>query len=119
VVFAFALDFARIWQAAHKIVYSATLQAAPTARTRIERDLDPAQVREMKAAAPKDLAVGGAHLAAQVIAAGLVDEYQLFLVPAIVGGGTQALPDKVRLNLKLTAEHRFTNGCVYLCYHPA
>ena len=114
-----ALDFARIWQAADKIVYSTTLQAPDTARTRIERDFDPVQVRKLKEAADRDLTVGGARLAAQAIAAGLVDEYQLFVVPAVVGGGTRALPGQVRLNLALAEEHRFGSGTVYLCYHPA
>ena len=115
---AVSLDFARIWQAADKIVYSATLPVADTARTRVERDFDPDQVRKLKEAAGRDLTVGGPHLAAQAIAAGLVDEYQLFLVPA-VGGGTRALPDRVRLDLALADERRFGNGTVYLRYHPA
>jgi len=114
-----ALDFARIWQAADKVVYSATLRAPATARTRIERDFNPDGVRELKAAAGRDLTVGGAQLAAQAIAAGLVDEYQLFVVPAVVGGGTRALPGQVRLNLALTAEHRFGSGVIHLCYRPA
>jgi dihydrofolate reductase len=114
-----ALDYARIWQAADKIVYSTTLQTADTARTRIEPDFDPAQVRKLKEAASRDLAVGGPRLAAQAIAAGLVDEYQMFVVPAVVGGGTRALPDQVRLNLSLTEERGFGSGTVYLCYRPA
>jgi dihydrofolate reductase len=113
------LDFARIWQAADKIVYSTTLQSADTARTRVERDFDPDQVRKLKHAASRDLTLGGPHLAAQAIAAGLVDEYQLFVVPAVVGGGTRALPAQVRLNLALAEERTFGNGTVYLCYHPA
>ena len=113
------LDFARIWQAADKVVYSTTLQAPDTARTRVERDFDPEQVRKLKEAADRDLTVGGARLAAQAIAAGLVDEYQLFVVPAVVGGGTRALPDQVRLNLALAQEHRFGGGTVCLCYRPA
>jgi dihydrofolate reductase len=116
---AVSLDFARIWQAADKIVYSTTLQAADTARTRVERDFDPDQVRKLKEAAGRDLSVGGPHLAARAIAAGLVDEYQFFLVPAVVGGGTRALPDRVRLDLALADERRFGNGTVYLRYHPA
>jgi dihydrofolate reductase len=114
-----SLDFARIWQAADKIVYSTTLQSADTARTRVERDFDPEQVRKLKEAGSRDLTVGGPHLAAQAIAAGLVDEYQLFVVPAVVGGGTRALPGQVRLNLALAQEHKFGSGIVYLCYHPA
>jgi dihydrofolate reductase len=116
---AVSLDFARIWQAADKIVYSTTLQTADTARTRVERDFDPEQVRKLKETAGRDLTVGGPHLAAQAIAAGLVDEYQLLLVPAVVGGGTRALPDRVRLDLALAGERRFGNGTVYLRYHPA
>src|SRR5437762_10309531 len=92
-------DFAEIWQAADKIVYSKTLDTVSSARTRIERDFDPDAVRQMKAAAERDLTIGGAELAAQAIKAGLVDEYQLFLTPVVVGGGKQSLPDKVRLNL--------------------
>ena len=114
-----ALDFTRIWQAADKVVYSTTLPAPTTARTRIERDFDPDQVRKLKEAASGDLAVGGAHLAAQAVAADLVEEYQLFIVPAVVGGGTRALPDQVRLNLALAHEHRFRGGAVYLCYRSA
>ena len=113
-----SLDFARIWQAADKIVYSTTLGAADTARTRVERDFDPDQVRKLKETVGRDLTVGGPHLAAQAIAAGLVDEYQFFLVPAIVGGGIRALPDRVRLDLALADERRFANGTVYLRYHP-
>jgi dihydrofolate reductase len=114
-----SLDFARIWQAADKIVYSTTLQAPDTGGTRIERAFDPDQIRKLKESADRDLTVGGANLAAQAIAAGLVDEYQLFVVPAVVGGGTRALPDQVRLHLALAEEHRFGSGTVYLCYRPA
>lgn len=114
-----ALDFARIWQAADKIVYSTTLGTPATARTRIERDFDPERIEQLKAAASQDLTVGGAHLAAQAIAAGLVDEYQLFIVPAVVGGGTRSLPGQVRLNLALAETHTFGGGVSYLCYRPA
>lgn len=113
-----ALDFARIWQTADKIVYSTTLRAPATARTTIEPDFDPDRIQKLKAAADRDLTVGGAHLAAQAIAAGLVDEYQLFVVPTVVGGGTRSLPDQVRLNLALAEEHKFGSGVVYLCYRP-
>jgi dihydrofolate reductase len=116
---AVSLDYARIWQAADKIVYSTTLPGADTARTRVERDFDPDQVRKLKETAGRDLTVGGPHLAGQAIAAGLVDEYQFFLVPAVVGGGTRALPDRVRLDLALADERRFGNGTVYFRYHPA
>lgn len=112
-------EFARIWQAADKVVYSTTLRKPVTARTRIEHEFNPGEVRTLKDSADRDLTVGGANLAAQAIAAGLVDEYHLFLVPAIVGGGTRALPDKTRLNLTLEAERRFASGVTYLRYRPA
>jgi dihydrofolate reductase len=109
-------DFATLWQAADKVVYSRTLAAVSSARTRIERDFDPAAVRQVKASAGRDLTVGGPDLAAQAIRAGLVDEYHLFLVPFVVGGGNQALPDNVRLQLELLDERRFGSGVVYLRY---
>jgi dihydrofolate reductase len=113
-------DFAEIWQAAEKIVYSKTLQTAASAKTRIERDFDPEAVRHLKAAAARDLTVGGPDLAAQAIQAGLVDEYHLFLVPVIVGGGKRWLPDSnLRVNLELLGERRFRNGTVYLHYRAA
>ena len=109
-------DFARIWQAADKVVYSTTLETVSTSRTRIERAFDPDQVREMKASADRDLAVGGPGLAAHAFGAGLVDECHLFLVPVVVGGGKRALPDGVRLDLQLLDERRFGNGTVHLRY---
>ncbi len=110
----FMLDFAAIWQAADKVVYSRTLETVTTARTRIERDFDPEAVRQLKASAGHDLTVGGPHLAAQAFQAGLVDECHLFLAPMIVGGGNRALPDHVRLALELLDERRFGNGMVFL-----
>ena len=109
-------DFAEIWQAADKTVYSKTLETVSTARTRIERDFDPEAVRQLKASAGHDLLVGGPDLAAQAFKAGLVDECQLFLAPMVVGGGKQSLPDHVRLKLDLLDERRFGNGFVYLHY---
>lgn len=111
-------DFRRIWQAADKIVYSTTLRAPLTARTQLRQHFDPDEVRKLKADADRDLTVGGPHLAAQAIRAGLVDEYQLFAVPILVGGGTPALPDHVRLSLELLDERRFGNGVVHLRYRP-
>jgi dihydrofolate reductase len=110
------LDYAEIWQAADKVVYSRTLAEASSARTRIERDFDPEAVRELKAAADRDLTVGGAELAGQALAAGLVDELQLVLAPVVVGGGKSALPDGVRLPLELIEERRFGSGMVFLRY---
>jgi dihydrofolate reductase len=112
----FILDFAEIWRTADKIVYSKTLETASSARTRIEEDFDPETVRQLKASAGRDLSVGGPGLAAQALAAGLVDECHLFLAPIVVGGGTQSLPDNVRLKLELLDERRFGNGMVYLRY---
>ena len=110
------LDYAGLWQAADKIVYSRTLEAASSARTRIERDFDPSAIREMKASAQRDLSVGGPDLAAQAIKAGLVDELHLFVTPVVVGGGKQALPNNFRLNLELLDERRFGSGVVHLHY---
>ena len=109
-------DFAEIWQAADKIVYSKTLEAVSTARTRIERDFDPEAVRQMKALAGRDLNVGGPELAAQAFKAGLVEECHLFVVPIVVGGGKRCLPDNVRLKLELLDERRFGSGMIYLYY---
>jgi dihydrofolate reductase len=107
-------DFAEIWRAADKVVYSTTLETVSSARTRIERDFDPDAVRRLKATAGRDVTVGGPGLAAQAIGAGLVDECHLFLVPAVVGGGKRALPDGVRLELELLDERRFGSGVVHL-----
>jgi dihydrofolate reductase len=112
----FMRDFAEIWQAADKIVYSRTLETAASARTRIERDFDPETVRQLKASAGRDITVGGPDLAAQAIEAGLVDEFQLLVVPVVVGGGKQSLPDNVSLKLELLDERRFGSGVVYLHY---
>ena len=112
----YILDYAWIWQAADKVVYSRTLDAVASNRTQIERDFDPEAIRQLKAAAERDLSVGGPALAAQALEAGLVDELHFFLVPVAVGGGKQALPDGVRLGLELLDEHRFGNGVVYLRY---
>jgi dihydrofolate reductase len=109
-------DFAQIWQAADKMVYSTTLEKASSTRTRIERDFDPDAVRALKAEAVRALTIGGPGLAAEAIRARLVDEYQLFVTPILVGGGTHALPDGVRVKLELLDEHRFGNGTVYLHY---
>jgi dihydrofolate reductase len=112
----FMRDFAEIWRAAEKIVYSKTLEAVSSARTRIERDFDPEAVRQLKAAAPSDIIVGGPDLAAHAFRAGLVDELHLFVAPIVVGGCKQSLPDNVRLELELLDERRFGNGMVHLRY---
>ena len=109
-------DFAAIWQAADKVVYSRTLAAPSTARTRISREFDPDEVGKLVAAAPQDVTVGGPALAAHAFAAGLVDECHLFVNPIIVGSGKQALPKRVHLELALVDERRFANGVVFLHY---
>jgi dihydrofolate reductase len=110
------MDFARIWQAADKIVYSKTLETVSSARTRIERGYDPEAVRRMKGQAERDISVGGPDLAAQALEAGLVDELQLFVAPIVVGGGKRSLPANVRLGLELLDERRFESGVVHLHY---
>jgi dihydrofolate reductase len=112
----FSREFAKIWQAAEKVVYSKTLEAPSSARTRIERDFEPEGVRRLKAAADRDISVGGPNLASQALHAGLLDEYHAFVAPIVVGGGKRALPDDVRVELELLDERRFGNGTVYLRY---
>jgi len=112
-------DFARVWQAADKVVYSTTLHKVSTAKTRLERDFDPDAVRGLKASAAGDLTVGGANLAAHAFKAGLVDECQLLLHPVFVGGGKSSLPRDTRADLELLDERRFSNGVVYLRYRVA
>jgi dihydrofolate reductase len=110
----FIRDYAEIWKAAEKIVYSRTLAQVSSARTRIEREFDIEAVRQLKASADRDIGVGGPDLAAQAIKAGLVDEFHLFLAPVLIGGGKRSLPDDVRLELELLDECRFANGVVHL-----
>jgi dihydrofolate reductase len=112
----FIVEYARIWQATDKVVYSTTLDEVTSTRTRIERTFDPDAVRELKAESDLDITVDGPHLAAQAIRAGLVDAYELFVGPAIVGGGNSFFPDDVRVDLELLDERRFGNGVVYLRY---
>jgi dihydrofolate reductase len=109
-------DFAEIWRAADKIVYSRTLQTVSSARTRIEREFDAEVVRQLKASAGHDISVGGPDLAAQALRTGLVDECHLYVTPIVVGSGKQFLPDDVRLKLELLDERRFEDGMVHLRY---
>ena len=114
----FMRDFARIWQEAAKLVYSRSLETAATPKTRIEREFDAQAVRDLKAQSHHDVSVGGPTLAAHAIRAGLVDEYHLFVVPAIRGGGQRVLPGEVSLKLDLLEERRFAKGWVCLRYRP-
>jgi dihydrofolate reductase len=109
-------DFAEIWQAADKIVYSKTLETISTRKTQLERTFDPEAIRQLKASAEQDILIGGPELAALAFRAGLIDECHLFLIPILVGGGKSALPDNLRLELELLAERHFRNGTIYLRY---
>jgi len=109
-------DFAELWRASDKVVYSRTLDAVSTARTRLERDFDADAVRALKEDADRDLSIGGPELAGEALRAGLIDEVHLLLSPVLVGGGTPALPDGLRLDLSLVDERRFGNGVVHLGY---
>jgi dihydrofolate reductase len=109
-------EYAKIWLAADKIVYSRSLESASSRRTRLEREFDPEAIRHLKDAATRDLSVGGPTLAAQALEFGLVNECHLFLSPIVVGGGKQVLPDNVRVGLELLDERRFGNGVVHLHY---
>jgi dihydrofolate reductase len=111
-------EYAKIWQAAEKIVYSRTLEDVSSAKTRIQRSFEADEVRELKATAQRDVTVGGAELAAHAIRAGLVDELHLFVTPVVVGGGKPALPNSVWLALELSDVRRFEGGVVHLCYAP-
>jgi dihydrofolate reductase len=107
-------DFAKVWQAGNKVVYSTTLRDLPTARSRIERSFDVDSVRDMKRSATGDLTVGGANLAAHAFKSGLVDECHLFIYPVLVGGGKPAFSRDIRADLELVEERLFPSGVVYL-----
>jgi dihydrofolate reductase len=109
-------DYAQIWRAAEKVVYSRTLEKVSTERTRIEREFDADEVRRMKASAGADLSIGGPELAAQAFAAGLVDQCHLFIAPVLVGAGKRSLPERVRAQLELLSQRRFSSGMVHLHY---
>lgn len=111
-------DFAELWRTAEKIVYSRTLDAVDTAKTRLERNFDAAAVRQLKEESPRDISVSGPTLASHAIEVGLVDEFGVFLHPTLVGGGTRHFPLGVRQSLELVDEHRFENGVRYLSYRP-
>ncbi|GAA2481672.1 dihydrofolate reductase family protein [Terrabacter carboxydivorans] len=111
-----AQDYARLWQAADKVVHSRTLTEVTSARTRLERDFDPAAVARFVASAERDVSIGGPTLAAEALRAGIVDELRLLTVPVAVGGGTRSLPDGIRLDLDLLDERRFAGGTTYARY---
>ena len=109
-------DFAHVWQAVDKIVYSTTLDAVSTANSRLERRFDPDSIRRMKTDASRDLMVGGPNLAAHAFRAGLVGECHLFIHPVVVGRGKPSLPGDLYAKLELLDESRFDNGVVYVRY---
>ena len=113
---AVARDFGELWRGADKVVYSTTLSAVDTPRTRLERSFDPESVRALVAAADRDVLVGGPGLAEHALGAGLVDEIGVVIVPAVVGAGTHYLPDDLRLDLELLDERRFAGGFAALRY---
>ncbi len=115
---AYIAEFGELWRASDKVVYSTTLGSVDAARTRLEHTFEPDAVRRMKAELASDISIAGPTLAAQAIAAGLVDEYQLFVVPVVVGGGTRCMPDGIRLDLQLVDQRRFDNGMMYVHYRP-
>jgi len=112
----YILQYADGWKAAEKVVYSTTMETVSSAKTRIERAFDPDEVRRLKAESDHDLSVDGPNLAAQAIAAGLVDEYHLFITTSVVGGGTRFFPDGVRLDLDLVEHRAFGNGLIWAHY---
>ncbi|HLX86959.1 MAG TPA: dihydrofolate reductase family protein [Acidimicrobiales bacterium] len=109
-------EFAEMWRQAAKVVYSHTLESPSSARTTLERDFDPEAVRRLKATVTRRLTIGGANLAGQALAAGLVDEIRLLVVPVILGGGKPWAPHGVRRPLQLVETHHFASGVVYLRY---
>lgn len=113
---AFIRDFAAMWRGTEKVVYSSTLEEVPSARARVEREFDPDAVRRLKAESERDISIGGPTLAAAAMKAGLVDEYQLFVAPVVVGGGLATFPPGITLDLELVEERRFPNGFAYLDY---
>jgi dihydrofolate reductase len=112
----FMRDYAEIWRAAEKVVYSRSLEAPSSARTRIERDFDEGSVRRLKEAAQADISIGGPELAGEAIQAGLVDEYHVYFVPVLVGRGKPLFPDGAQRDLELVDEHQFAGGAVHLRY---
>jgi dihydrofolate reductase len=109
-------EYASLWQAADKVVYSTSLTEVATERTVLRDTFDPPAVRTVVDEAEADVSIGGPHLAAHALRAGIVDEVRLYLSPVVVGAGNHALPAHLHLDLDLLDEHRFTNGVVFLRY---
>ncbi|MEY2419512.1 MAG: hypothetical protein QOG90_2192 [Actinomycetota bacterium] len=109
-------DFANVWQAADKVVYSTALREPSTARTRIESGFSADAVRDLKTSAASDLTIGGPTIAAHALRAGLIDECHLFVASVAVGGGKPAFPPDVRVQFELLDERRFASGTLHLRY---
>src|SRR6266576_2031078 len=109
-------DFAKIWRAASKIVFSTSLSKVTIANATIERSFDPRTIQKLVAESDKDFDIGGPHLAAEAIKAGIVDEYHQFIVPQLIGSGNYWLPKDVKSKLKLVDVRKFENGFVHLQY---
>jgi dihydrofolate reductase len=110
------VDFTNIWRAADKVVFSRTLASVSSGRTTLERDFNFDAIRRLKASETTDLTVGGADLAAQAFAAGLVDECHLFFWPIVLGGGKHVLPRNARLDLQLQNARHSRSGVAHLHY---
>jgi dihydrofolate reductase len=109
-------DFAKIWRAASKIVYSTTMTDVTIANTTLERSFDPSAIQKLVASSDKDFDIGGPHLAAAAIKANIIDEYHQIIVPLILGGGNHWLPGGNKNKLELTDLRKFANGFVHLQY---
>jgi dihydrofolate reductase len=109
-------DYAQIWRAADKVVFSTTLDSVRSERTRLERSFDPAAVRQLVDTADGDVSIGGPHLAGHALRSGIVDEVTLYVSPVVVGGGVRTLPDRLRLPLEVVEHRAFGNGVVRLGY---
>jgi len=110
------IEYALIWQTIPKIVFSKTLEQVGD-NARLVRGDAVAEVTRLKEEPGKNLGVGGAKLASALIRAGLVDEYQIYVQPVILGAGTPMFPvmDEA-IKLRLVETHTFSSGVVYLRY---
>ena len=112
----FVVEFAHIWRAMPKIVFSHTLEKV-TGNSRLVKGNAVDTVQKLKAQPGKDLSLRGANLAATFVRLNLIDEYQLFVQPIVLGSGTPYVPPGCdRLNLKLVDTHTFASGVVLLRY---
>jgi dihydrofolate reductase len=110
----YVIDFARIWKAMPKVVFSKTLDKVEDGARLVRGDVGH-EIKKLKAASGKDLGIGGATLAATVVGLGLVDEYQLYVQPVVLGSGTPMFPRSAgRLDLRLVETRRFASGVVLL-----